>query len=69
MIERNEDPSDRRARVLDLTPEGRSLAQRLTADIPLEREVVFDGVSKSDLETMSSVLDQINANVRPSLLA
>jgi DNA-binding MarR family transcriptional regulator len=68
LVQRTENPSDRRARVLDLTAEGRSLARRLEADIADERGIVFDRISDRDLDALKSVLDQLVANIRPALL-
>lgn len=68
LLERSENPRDRRARVLDLTAAGRTLAQRIDADTPAERGVVFDGINDDDLEALTAILDRVNDNVRPSLL-
>lgn len=67
LVERTENPNDRRARVLDLTADGRTLAARIESGVVEERQRVFNGISDEDLKTFNSVLDQINANVRPSL--
>ncbi len=66
-VERTEDPDDRRARVLALTRQGKARARRLAGDVRAEREIVFAGVSDSDLATLTSVLDQVDANLRPVL--
>jgi len=67
LVERAEDPNDRRARVLELTAEGSALARRLADDVVDERRVVFAGVSEHDLDTLGAVLDRLDANLRPSL--
>jgi len=67
-VERAEDPTDGRARVLELTTHGRALARRLKADAPDEHRVVFDGVTNTDLDALAKILDRLYDNLRPALL-
>lgn len=50
LVVRKEDPSDRRAKVLSLTPVGKSVVARMEADLARLREAVFAEVSPADLE-------------------
>lgn len=50
LVARKEDPSDRRAKVLSLTPTGRTVVERMEADLACLREAMFAEVSPSDLE-------------------
>lgn len=68
LVERTEDPTDRRARVIELTTAGRTLANRLAADTPEERRVVFDGITHNDLDALTKILDRLDHNLRPALL-
>lgn len=68
LVERREHPNDRRARLLELTAEGKSLAERVKSDQPGAREALFAGITESEIETVRSVLDRLNENARPMLL-
>ncbi len=50
LVLRREDATDRRAKVLSLTPAGRTLVAQIEADLDRLREEVFGGVSPADLE-------------------
>ncbi len=50
LVERREDATDRRARILRLTPAGQALVSKIEADLDRLRETVFAGVSAADLE-------------------
>lgn len=67
LVERAEDPTDRRARVLELTQDGHALADRLRDDVAEERRIVFEGISDRALATLASVLDRVDANLRTAL--
>jgi DNA-binding MarR family transcriptional regulator len=69
LVERSSDPDDRRARILALSPRGRSLADELFERAVVERGLVFDGFSETELATFSAALDRIDTNVRAMLTA
>lgn len=50
LVVRKEDPTDRRAKVLSLTPAGRAVVTKMEADLVGLREAVFAQVSTADLE-------------------
>ncbi|WP_429932394.1 MarR family winged helix-turn-helix transcriptional regulator [Agrobacterium vitis] len=56
MVMRKDDPTDRRAKGLWLTPEGARMAARIEAVLDEERAGVFEGISQADLETTLRVL-------------
>ena len=68
LVERTENPTDRRARVLDLTTDGRTLASRLEADAPEARRLIFDGIPKVNLIALTTALDHLDDKLRPVLL-
>src|ERR1700712_4256647 len=51
LVVRKEDPTDRRAKVLSLTPAGRSVVAKMEADLTRLRETVFAKVNAADLES------------------
>lgn len=67
LIERTENPTDRRARVLELTAEGQALAGRIDGEVQRVRDTVFEGITAAELAAFNAVLDRVNANVRPAL--
>ena len=61
LVERHDDPNDRRAKLLRLTPEGKNrVAQIENALIPFRRQML-KGVSQSDLDACMRVFNTINA--------
>lgn len=56
MVMRKDDPTDRRAKGLWLTPEGARMAARIEAVLDDERAGAFEGVSQADIETTLRVL-------------
>ncbi|QIB33968.1 MarR family winged helix-turn-helix transcriptional regulator [Ancylobacter pratisalsi] len=56
LIERRDDPTDRRAKTIWLTPAGEALAGRIENLLGDLRERVLAGVSRSDLEAALRVL-------------
>ncbi len=48
-VERREDPADRRAKTLHLTPAGEAACEPIEAALSLMRAALFDGVSDEDL--------------------
>lgn len=49
-VTRADDPDDRRARLVDLTPQGVSACQQIERDLIALREQLFAGASDEDLE-------------------
>ncbi len=50
LVVRREDPTDRRAKVLGLTPRGRRVFERIEAELSTLRACVFAEVDGADLE-------------------
>lgn len=67
LVERQPDPTDRRSRILKLSPSGITLADELRERAVTERRRVFAGFSHADLQTFTEALDRLDANIRPSL--
>ena len=64
IVERVADPIDRRAWLIRLTVDGRTLATRLQARVTDERRAVFAGFDDADLDRLESLLDRIDDNLR-----
>lgn len=58
---RREDPTDRRAKVLSLTPAGRALVARMEADLAALRAEIFADVSTADLAASLRVFEALQA--------
>ena len=67
LVERQENPDDRRARVLDLGEEGREVARRIVKELPAGRELIFEGITSAEIESLRSILRRLNDNARPTL--
>ena len=63
-VERAPDPADRRSWLVSLTPIGRRRTDRLFRHVVSERQLVFDGLTESELAAMVAALDRIDDNVR-----
>ncbi|MCJ2116682.1 MarR family transcriptional regulator [Methylobacterium sp. J-001] len=61
LVVRREDPSDRRAKVLDLTPRGRAMVAQIEAELATLRARLFAGVSAADLEASLRVFAALQA--------
>ena len=61
MVIRKEDPTDRRAKVLHLTDEGRARAGAIEGRFDILREAVFADVGDDDLLAASRVLRALQA--------
>ncbi|WP_336489887.1 MarR family winged helix-turn-helix transcriptional regulator [Methylobacterium nigriterrae] len=59
LVMRKEDPTDRRAKVLNLTDTGRSVVARIEADLDQLRKAVFSKVSAADLEASLRVFQAV----------
>lgn len=63
LVRRREDASDRRAKVLSLTPAGEAVVARIEADLDRLRETVFARVSAADLEAGLRVFEAVQATI------
>lgn len=59
LLRREEDPSDRRAKILSLTAAGRAKVGEIEADLEALRTMVFAGLSTAELDSASRVLDVV----------
>ncbi|MGH1573294.1 MarR family winged helix-turn-helix transcriptional regulator [Methylobacterium sp. P31] len=59
LVLRKEDPTDRRAKILSLTPAGKAVVARMEADLARLREAVFADVSPADLEASLRVFQAL----------
>ena len=59
LVTRREDPTDRRAKLLTLTPEGRARVQEIEAAIDKMREQVLAGTDDADFAIAIGILSQI----------
>jgi MarR family transcriptional regulator for hemolysin len=64
LVVRKEDPTDRRAKVLSLTPAGRSVVAKMEADLTRLRETVFAKVDAADLEASLRVFRAVQDHGR-----
>lgn len=64
LVERREDPHDRRARALYLTEEGRSRVSKIEAALVPFRRDLFREVAPADLEAFQRVFDAIGKTIR-----
>jgi MarR family transcriptional regulator, transcriptional regulator for hemolysin len=62
LVVRKEDPTDRRAKILSLTPAGQRIVARMEADLNDLREQVFAGVETADLEASLRVFRALQKN-------
>lgn len=63
LIERHDDPQDRRAKILQLTNEGKTRAAQMEAALIPFRRSVFEGVSPEDIDACLRVLNSIQARI------
>jgi MarR family transcriptional regulator, transcriptional regulator for hemolysin len=59
LVVRKEDPTDRRAKILSLTPAGQQTVARMEAELDDLRERVFAGVDVADLEASLRVFQAL----------
>ncbi|TFV87536.1 MarR family transcriptional regulator [Oxalobacteraceae bacterium OM1] len=64
LVKRSEDASDRRARTLHLTAEGRRRAAELEKALVAFRRTLFRGIARDDIDTCLAVLDSLGSAVR-----
>jgi MarR family transcriptional regulator for hemolysin len=63
LVERREEPGDRRARIIVPTRRGLSIVEQVEAVSRDVRNAVLTGLSDDDLEIATRVLDQVCANL------
>jgi len=59
LVQRTEDPTDRRAKSLSLTPEGRALSDAIESELIRLRRDIFGSVDPADLEATLRVFKAI----------
>jgi DNA-binding MarR family transcriptional regulator len=67
LVERRPDPSDRRARVLFLTPTARPLLERIWTLAAVVREEAMAGLSEPERERLIELLLKIKSNLSESI--
>jgi MarR family transcriptional regulator for hemolysin len=60
LVERKEDASDRRAKTLHLTPEGRRHAEQLEKALVSFRRKLFRGVPEDDIDACNRVFEALS---------
>ena len=63
LVARREDPTDRRAKVLTLTPAGQAIVARIEADLDRLRDAAFAKVSAADLEAALRVFQALQDHI------
>lgn len=61
LVNRDEDPSDRRAKTISLTDQGHAVTAKMEEDLRALRARVLKNVSRADLEATLRVLNAFNA--------
>lgn len=64
LVLRKEDPTDRRAKVLSLTPAGQRVVTRMEAELTRLREQVFAEVDTADLQASLRVFQALQKHTR-----
>ncbi len=63
LVERREDPADRRAKTVHLTQAGQAHSQRASQALDAFRETLLEGVSTEDLEICLRVFEQMESRL------
>ena len=63
LIERRQDPTDRRGSLVELTAEGRRVADRAVEDVVAAENEIFAILSKAERERLDRALDRLIANL------
>ena len=66
LVERHDDPQDRRARILQLTADGKARAAQMEEALIPFRRSVFAGVDPADIDTCLRVLTSIQCRIGKS---
>lgn len=69
LVERREDPTDRRAKTLSITALGEAKVAQINQVVWRIRGDLLDGISPDDLATTFAVLKRIEASAQPSAKA
>lgn len=64
LVARREDPTDRRAKVLTLTPSGQAVVAKIEADLERLRDAAFAKVSAADLKAGLRVFQALQDHIR-----
>ncbi|CDY79337.1 Transcriptional regulator, MarR family [Caballeronia glathei] len=62
LVRREEDPDDRRAKIISLTDEGRAVTSKVEAQLVGLRSKVLEGFTRDELETTLRVLSAFHAS-------
>jgi len=63
LVERHDDPQDRRAKLLQLTEDGKTRATQMEAALIPFRRSVFDGLAPADIDACLRVLTHVQAQI------
>lgn len=67
LVVRTPNPQDRRANIVDITPEATRLLADLEPDVTRRNEELAAGISAKDLEVLFDVLDRLEANAQRTI--
>lgn len=62
-VERTEDPADRRAKMLSLTPKGKAACERIEVKLHSIRTIFYKDVSDQDIQACLRVFDVLSQNL------
>lgn len=63
LVARQDDPTDKRAKILWLTEEGLVVSQRIETLLHELRDELFSGLSDSELETLTRVMERLGDQI------
>jgi MarR family transcriptional regulator for hemolysin len=63
ILERRENPEDRRAYIVDLTPAAQAIMDKLDELAKLHEAEVFAGFDSAEVDALDSLLDKLSRNV------
>jgi DNA-binding MarR family transcriptional regulator len=64
LIDRAEDPADRRNKLLTLTPSGRALYQKIVPLVRAREDYLLEALSESEREILDGMLDKLASRAR-----
>jgi DNA-binding MarR family transcriptional regulator len=64
LLSREEDPADRRNKLLALTAAGRALYQKIVPLVRAREDYLLDALSPDERETLDGILDKLGARAR-----